>query len=136
MTRILVVDDDRSVAYSIGTLLEYEGFEVAIAEDGLAGLAAIEADKFDVVILDIFMPGMGGLETIEAMHRRQPGLPIIAISGFMLRDSVRQVTDDLAKAIELGAAFSLNKPFRRRDVLAAVSACLDGAAARPSNEAA
>jgi CheY-like chemotaxis protein len=139
MVRILVVDDDRSVAYSIRTLLEYEGFDVAVAEDGRSAVRAIEVEDYDVVIVDIFMPGMDGLETIEAIRRLQPDLPIIAISGFTVRDrtaSAAPATDVLADAIKLGASLSLHKPFRRRDILEAVAACLDRRNGCASNEAA
>jgi CheY-like chemotaxis protein len=129
VTRILVVDDDRSVAYSVKTLLEYEGFDVVVAEDGHSALAAIEAARYDVVIIDIFMPGMDGLETISAIRRRDLILPIIAISGFTVRDAALPAADVLASAIKCGANCSLNKPFRRKDVLAAVAGCLSGVAA-------
>ena len=135
MVRILVVDDDRSVAYSIKTLLEYEGFDVAVAEDGGSAIVAAQAALYDVVIVDIFMPGMDGLETIAALRRDQPDLPIIAISGFTLRDQEAPLTDVLAKAMHLGASCTLHKPFRRRDILDAVTACLDRAGARANDAA-
>lgn len=128
MTRILVVDDDRSVAYSIQTLLEYEGFDVVVAEDGRTAVRAIETDVFDAVIVDIFMPGRDGLHTIKAMRERDAQLPIIAISGFTVRDTVLPAAGMLADAVRLGADCSLHKPFRRTDILAAVAACLAGTA--------
>jgi CheY-like chemotaxis protein len=127
VTRILVVDDDRSVACSITALLEFEGFDAAIAGDGPAGVAAVESEAFDLVIVDIFMPGMDGLETIAAIRQRQPDLPVIAISGFMPRHSALPAGDVLARAVELGASHALHKPFRRPDILAAIAACLGGA---------
>jgi DNA-binding response OmpR family regulator len=124
MRRILVIDDDRSVRTAIKTLLEHERFEVVATEDGRAGLEALESTPFDVVIVDIFMPGMDGLETITAFHRRAPRVPIIAMSGFMFRDSAEPAPDFLSMATKLGAACSLHKPFRPRDLIAAVRACL------------
>ncbi len=135
MTCILVVDDDRSVACSIAGLLEFEGFDAVIAEDGRAGLAAVETQAFDLVIVDIFMPRMDGLETIAALRRHQPDLPIIAISGFVPRHSALPAGDALASAVELGAWCALHKPFRRPDILAAVAACL-GDAIEQTREAA
>jgi DNA-binding response OmpR family regulator len=124
MAHILIVDDDQPVACSIRALLEYEGFEVSVSEDGLSGLAAAESGNFDLAIVDIFMPGMNGLETIKEMRERARELPIIAISGFVARRSDLPETDVLAHALELGAARSLHKPFRRRDIVDAVVACL------------
>lgn len=124
MRRILVIDDDRSVRTAIKTLLEREGFEVVAVENGRAGLEALESTPFDVVIVDIFMPGMDGLETITAFHRRAPLVPIIAMSGFMFRDSAMPAPDFLSMATKLGAAYSLHKPFRPRELIAAVHTCL------------
>jgi CheY-like chemotaxis protein len=136
VTRILVVDDDRAVAYSIQTLLEYEDFDVVVAADGVTGVQAIETEMFDVVIVDIFMPGMDGLQTIKAMRERNATLPIIAISGFTTRDAGLSAAGVLADAVRLGADCSLNKPFRRTDILAAVAACLGGRIERSGNAAA
>lgn len=124
MARILVVDDDRAVRTAIQTLLEYEGFDVALADGGHHGLEALEAGVFDVVIVDIFMPGMDGLETIKAFHVQAPAVPIIAMSGFIFRDSSGPAPDFLKMATKLGAAYSLHKPFRPRELLQAVESCL------------
>src|SRR3981081_2218062 len=61
MHRILVIDDDRSVGMAIKTMLDHDGYEVLLAHDGRTGIAAIEPGRFDIVIVDIFMPGMDGL---------------------------------------------------------------------------
>src|SRR5262245_64476782 len=108
MSRILVVDDDNSVRSAIRTLLEHEGHTVAVAESGRAGLNLLETHVFDVVIVDIFMPGMDGLETIKAFHRHAPSVPIIAVSGFMFRDASAPAPDFLGMATKLGATFSLH----------------------------
>ena len=126
MPRILVVDDDTSVRMAIQTLLEHEGFDVATADSGQHGLDALNATAFDVVIVDIFMPGMDGLETITAFHQRAPTVPIIAMSGFLFRDAASPAPDFLSMATKLGAAYSLHKPFRPRELLEAVTACLSG----------
>jgi CheY-like chemotaxis protein len=76
---------------------------------------------FDIVICDICMPGMDGLETIREFHRYDPDVPVIAISGFTFRHSA---PDFLTMATKLGAAFSLPKPFRPPELLQAVQACL------------
>jgi CheY-like chemotaxis protein len=124
MPRILVVDDDMSVRIATRTLLEYEGYEVVVADSGRSGIDAIASTMFDAVIVDIFMPGMDGLETIKAFNRHAPGVPVIAMSGFMFRNSSAPAPDFLSMSTKLGAAYSLHKPFRPRDLLKAIEACL------------
>ena len=127
MARILVVDDDKSVRLAIQMLLEHEGHDVVVADGGRHGLEAIETGKFDIVICDIFMPGMDGLESIRAFRQRDSAVPVIAISGFMFRDSAVPAPDFLTMATKLGAAYSLHKPFRPQELLKAVEGCLAGA---------
>jgi CheY-like chemotaxis protein len=126
MPRILVVDDDKSVRIATQMLLEHDGYEVAVAESGRAGIAALGAGAFDVVIVDIFMPGMDGLETIKAFHHHAPEVPIIAMSGFMFRNTstTANAPDFLSMSTKLGAAYSLHKPFRPRELLKAIEGCL------------
>ncbi len=83
MARILVVDDDTAVRAAIQIVLERDGHEVVAASSGRAGIAAVNESTFDVVICDIFMPDMDGIETIQEFHRRAPNVPVIAMSGFM-----------------------------------------------------
>lgn len=136
MPRILVIDDDKSVRTAIKTLLEREGYEVFAAEDGRTGLDAFESMAVDVLIVDIFMPGMDGLEAIKLFKRRAPQVPIVAISGFMFRNSSTPAPDFLSMAAKLGAAFALHKPFRPRELSAAVAACLKHPVATGAPEAA
>jgi CheY-like chemotaxis protein len=125
MPHILVIDDDTSVRIAIRMLLEHEGYSVTLAEDGRSGLEAIETTAaLDLVLIDIFMPGMDGLETIKSLHARVPDLPIVAMSGFMFRGSSAPAPDFLAMATQLGATRSLHKPFRPRELMQAVEGCL------------
>ena len=124
MARILVIDDDQPVRATIKLVLETQGFEVVAVESGRAGKKAIEATRFDAAIVDVFMPEMDGLETIRALRRRCPDLPIITVSGaislFDYRDTMEPPPDYLAMAAELGAVASVAKPFQPRDLLRAV----------------
>jgi CheY-like chemotaxis protein len=124
MARVLVIDDDASVRTAIVTVLEHQGLDVIAVEDGQSGIEAVQRQKFDVIIVDIFMPGLDGLESIRAFKRHAPAVPVIAISGFMFRDSTRPAPDFLAMATKLGAAYSLHKPFRVPELLRLVEACL------------
>lgn len=81
MASILVIDDDKQIRSLIRQMLERDGHEVAEAENGLEGLAAFIGDPADLVVIDLFMPEAGGWETIRALQRRVPGVPVIVISG-------------------------------------------------------
>jgi CheY-like chemotaxis protein len=80
LAKILIVDDDSAVQTTIRILLERAGHNVVVASDGRKGLAIFEAGDFDLLFLDIFMPGMDGLETMRLIHQKQPLIPIIVIS--------------------------------------------------------
>jgi CheY-like chemotaxis protein len=121
MARILVIDDDLSLATAIEMVLQNYGFEVVVANSGRSALDLVEAADVDVIILDMVMPGMNGLETIQAFRQRVPAVPIIATSGF--GESRRSSPDVLATATQCGAAFSLRKPFGISDLISAIRAC-------------
>ena len=136
MARVLVIDDDPAVRSVIQLVLEREGHAVAVASDGRAGLKALDAGGIDLLICDIFMPGMDGLETIREVQRRHAGLPVIVISGSSIFDSAAEAPDFLVMAVKLGAVRGLRKPFRPSELVDAVHDCLGGAdrARRYGNE--
>jgi len=123
MLRILVVDDDTAVRSAIKLILEHDGHDVTLADSGRAGIAAAQAGHFNLVICDIFMPGMDGIEAITALHKNNPRMPVIAMSGFMFRDGQNPAPDYLSLSTKLGAAYSLRKPFRPNELLKAVREC-------------
>ena len=135
MARILVVDDDTAVRGAIKMVLEQDGHDVTLAANGRAGVAAIEDGTFDLVICDIFMPGMDGVETIHAFHRHNPRMPVIAMSGFMFRDGQSPAPDYPGLSTRLGAAYSLRKPFRPHELLKAVQQCMTDASSDPDLKA-
>jgi CheY-like chemotaxis protein len=106
-------------------LLERAGHSVVVAGDGRKGLAIFEAGDFDLLFLDIFMPGMDGIETMRMVHAQQPLTPIIVISGNPVLSG--SGPDFLTMAIKLGAVTSLQKPFKPAALLAAVAGCLETA---------
>ena len=132
MAKILIVDDDSAVQATIKLLLERAGHSVVTASDGRTGLALFEAGNFDLLFLDIFMPGMDGLETMRLIHQQQPLVPIIVISGRPISWDPGSGPDFLTMATKLGAVSTLQKPFKPAALLAAVTACLEGAK-RPSS---
>jgi CheY-like chemotaxis protein len=133
VAKILIVDDDVAVQATIRLILERAGHNVVVAGDGQEGLAVFGAGDFDLLFLDIFMPGMHGLETMRLIHQQQPLIPIIVISGRPIVSDPGPGPDLLTKATKLGAVCSLQKPFKPAALLAAVAGCLDGAERPPSS---
>jgi CheY-like chemotaxis protein len=131
VARILIVDDDSAVQTTIKLLLERAGHSVVVASDGRKGLAVFEAGDFDLLFLDIFMPGMDGIETMRMVHQQQPLVPIIVISGNPILGESGRGPDFLTMATKLGAVSSLQKPFKPAALLAAVAGCLESAKAPP-----
>jgi CheY-like chemotaxis protein len=109
---------------TIRMLLERAGHSVVVAGDGRKGITTFESGSFDLLFLDIFMPGMDGFETMRHILRREPAMPIVVISGRPLVPDAGAEPDFLAMAIKLGAVSSLPKPFRPAELLAKVESCL------------
>lgn len=132
MARILVVDDDKAIQLITKLLLEREGHAVCCAGDGSHALQVFRDNHFDLLIVDIFMPGMDGLETMKMVHRQRPLTPVIVISGHPT--SSRTVAPDfLAMSTKLGASSSLHKPFRSSALLTQVAHCLAADGIRKPN---
>jgi len=104
MAHILAIDDDSAICATVCLILERAGHHVVTAQDGRGGLKLLEADRFDLLLIDIFMPEMDGLETIRMVRRSRPELPIIVMSGSVER---AKMPDYLSFATKLGAIESL-----------------------------
>lgn len=120
MPRILLIDDDDAVRLVLRTSLELMGHSVAVASNGREGLEVAMAEKFDLVITDLIMPEKEGIETIQDLHRRQPSLKIIAMSG----GGRGNAADYLPLAGLLGANRTLAKPFSHEELEQAVGEVL------------
>jgi len=107
MKRILLIDDDPGIRHVLRRALQAGGFEVAVAADGREGILAFEANPADLVVTDLVMPNQDGIETILALRKQHPLLPIIAISGV----TRIKPEDSLKIASKLGANATLEKPF-------------------------
>src|SRR5256886_5842811 len=81
MARVLIIDDDVSLRQTLAKYLERAGHDVRQAGEGDAGIRAHQQRAADVVIVDIFMPGQGGLQTIDQLRRQSPAVKIVAMSG-------------------------------------------------------
>jgi CheY-like chemotaxis protein len=122
-TRILVIDDDACVGVAIQAILARRQCEAVLASRAHAGIHTFHASEFDVVMVDLFMPGMNGLDTI-ARIRNASAVPIIAMSGFRLRNSLDPGQDFLGMAMLRGATISLRKPFSPPQLVAAIDQSL------------
>jgi CheY-like chemotaxis protein len=120
MARILVIDDEVAVRNTIRLILEHRGHHVVVAEGGQRGVDAIEAYAFDAVIVDIFMPGLDGFQTIKILRQSAPKVAIIAVSGYAFRQASWPVPDFLKMACDLGATRCLRKPFKTRELIEVV----------------
>jgi len=113
MTRILVVDDDTELRETVTEVLRGEGFEVASVGDAESALNLLVDPGFDLVLLDLIMPGMGGMTAVPLMKKGSPKTRIIMISAF-------STVSNAVEAMRLGADDYITKPFKIEDLLTAV----------------
>src|ERR1051326_9196486 len=118
--RILVVDDEQQIRRSLEVNLEAKGYAVVTAEHGDSALQALSVRSPDVIILDLIMPGMDGIE-LTSRIRKQSAVPIILLSA--ITDERKKI-----KALEVGADDYVTKPFSMHELLARIKALLRRAA--------
>jgi len=119
--KILLVDDSSMARRNVRQMLEAEGYDVVEAEDGMTALERYYLDKPDLVLLDLVMKGMRGLDVLDKLHEMDPNVRAIVVSAD-IQDSSR------ALAVAGGARNFLNKPVDRASLLTAVSAALEASA--------
>ena len=118
MAKILIVDDDRSIRRTLRDILEFEKYAVDEAEDGLTCLVKVKQEKYDVIILDIKMPKMDGMDAIDRLQELCPDVPVIMISG-------HGDIDTAVEAVKKGAFDFLSKPPDLNRLLITVRNALD-----------
>jgi DNA-binding response OmpR family regulator len=111
--RVLVIEDNAALRDGVRLALEAAGHAVVTASHGHEGLGYLNGHRVDLVVTDLFMPEMDGIEVIATLRRQFPGVKIVAMSG-------RPGVDYLKVARELGAARILRKPFAMDELLSAV----------------
>jgi len=115
--RILLVDDEQHIVDVVVYILEENGFEVVAALDGDSGLRLFAEEEPDLVILDLALPGIPGLELFREMRKVRPGVPVIMLTS-------RSDEIDRVLGLELGADDYVTKPFSTRELAARVKAVL------------
>ncbi len=116
---VLVVDDNDDNVRIMSTILLARGFEVRIARDGKSALQSVEQQRPDLILLDIMMPGMNGMEVLDAIktHPHSASIPVVMVTA-------KAQDDDLLQGYRSGADYYVTKPFTSRQLLYAISLVL------------
>src|SRR5205814_4305344 len=126
MTKILIVEDEPNMVAGLRDNFEFEGYEVLSAYDGSEGLEKALATSPDLVVLDVMMPRMSGLDVCKQLKSKRPSIPIIMLTA-------RGQEIDKVVGLELGADDYVTKPFSIRELLARVKAVLRRARTVPKD---
>lgn len=116
--KILIIDDEDIVRISCSRTLTPEGFTVMLAKNGFEGFEFLKKEKFDLVLTDLKMPDIDGIEVLRTIKEKWPETEVIIITGY-------QTVDTAVKSIKLGAFDYIEKPFTPDALIAAVSKALE-----------
>ncbi|MFP5277246.1 MAG: sigma-54-dependent transcriptional regulator [Acidobacteriota bacterium] len=115
--KILVIDDEAGIRESLEVLLSLEGYAIVLASDGEEGLRMLDAEAYDLVLLDLAMPGQSGLEILPQIRERHPQMPVIMITAY-------GTVDNVVEAIRAGAENFVQKPWDNEKLLADIRAAV------------
>jgi len=115
--RILIVDDEENLVNALYKALKEEGYSVDIAQDGLEGLEYAKMNVYDVIILDIMLPGMDGIKTLENLRNEGINTPVLMLTA-------KDATEDKVKGLDTGADDYMTKPFELCELMARIRALL------------
>lgn len=115
--KILIVEDEKKIARIIGLELEFEGYEYDFAYDGMEGLTKANEQNWDLILLDVMIPKLNGLEVLRRLRGSENGTPVILLTA---RDSV----PDIVSGLDLGANDYITKPYRTEELLARIRTAL------------
>jgi two-component system alkaline phosphatase synthesis response regulator PhoP len=115
--RVLLIDDEAAIRKALRMVLENEGYEVQEGETGAEGLKLVEAQKPDLVLLDLMLPDLSGFDVCREIRKQGSRIPIIMVSA-------KTEEIDIVVGLEIGADDYITKPFRNRELLARVAAHL------------
>jgi DNA-binding response OmpR family regulator len=114
--KVLLIEDDESLAHAVRLELEHAGYEVTVRADGRAGLVTAENGSWDLVLLDLMLPGLPGTEVCRVLRQADFPAPIIMLTA-------RHATADKVNGLDLGADDYVTKPFAMDELLARMRAC-------------
>ena len=117
ITRILIVEDEKQIAKILKLELEFEGYEVVVAYDGKSGLEAALKETLDLILLDVMLPELNGIEVLRRIRKENTIIPIILLTA-------RNLTMDKVTGLDQGANDYITKPFEMEELLARVRSCL------------
>lgn len=115
--KILIIEDEKLLAESLKTLLESKGFDVETAYDGIAGQAYAELGIYDLLILDVMLPGINGCQIAKKVRADRCGTPILMLTA-------KSALEDRIEGLDAGADYYLTKPFDSRELFACINALL------------
>jgi len=118
MKNILIIDDEEIIRMSCERALQVSGFETGVAANGREGLEMLEKGKYDVVLLDLKMPDMDGMEVLDKIKSSWPDINVIMISGY-------STVDTAVKALRRGAVNFIQKPFSPDTIISAINEVTD-----------
>lgn len=116
--KILVVDDEQDICTFLSKLLNDEGYEITTVKNGYQVIEEVRKGSFDLILLDVIMPSMNGLDTYREIKKIDPQIPVIMMSGYPVKGLVDQ-------ALSEGAKTCLNKPFTIDKVITTVKEILE-----------
>lgn len=119
-TRILIVDDQAGMRLTLGGILRKRGYQTVMVEDGYQAIEAFKKTRFDLIFMDIKMPGIDGVETFLRIRQLDPKANVIMMTAFALEDQIR-------RAIQAGAYTVLHKPLDIEKTLSTIEECLASA---------
>ncbi|WML57295.1 response regulator transcription factor [Neobacillus sp. PS2-9] len=123
-THILVIEDEVQIARVLKVELEYEGYQVTVEHDGKAGLETALQTKMDLILLDVMLPGLSGIDVLRRLRKENCNTPVILLTA-------RNTTFDKVAGLDQGANDYVTKPFEIEELLARIRACLRNT---PKNE--
>ncbi|MDA0746656.1 MAG: response regulator [bacterium] len=127
--QILIADDDGDILEMYRDMLSSQNWNLQFVQDGSEALALLAGGKFDLALLDLYMPGLSGLEVLEDLRKKKVETHIFLITGFGTREGTLQKA---VKAMKIGATDILEKPFNKRGLLSAIQGVLNRIS-EPSN---